>query len=192
MKPLTAGHSGFTFIELVIVILIISIICVAATPSITENLAEMRIASAVSEISLALQYTQSASIKGSPHRIVFDAARNGFHVLNCNDDADGSGEACGDGDDAGARHPIKKAATYTMDLDEEERLSGIGIHSVDFDNGSEVSFDRLGRPSTRGEVIVSCGARCFEVTVREYTGIITSQELVACPNEDLIDVGEDG
>ena len=185
MKPPATGPSGFTFIELVIVTLIISIICVAATPSITENLSEMRIASAVSEISLALQYTQSASIKGKSHRIVFDVAGNYFYVLNCGEDIDRNGEACGDDDDVGARHPIKKAATYRMDIDDEDRLSGIHIWSVDFDAGSQVSFDRLGRPNHGGDVVVNYAKQCFEIVVSPFTGSIASQELDECPERKI-------
>jgi len=158
--------SGFTLVELIIVIVIISIAALTAIPMMSSA-AGMQIRSAANMLTADLEYAKSMSIsKGQNYSVVFDKNTESYWIE--------------DQDDNVIPHPVKKGFGYVIDFQNDGRLDKVDIVDVDFDTTSEVKFDYLGSPYNgsnsplnSGVVILQAGKTTTTVRVEAVTGFIS-------------------
>ena len=136
---------GFTLIELVIVMTLLTIIGGIALPRYTASLAHHRAAAAARRIAADLAYVrQQARFTSSSKTIAFDLATHQYS---------GSITAVALGDD-----PYK-----------------VALLSVDFGGDAEIVFDGYGNPDSGGTVLIQAGHRQKTITLDGDSGRVTVQ-----------------
>jgi len=159
---------GFTLVELLIVIAIISIAALTAIPMMSSA-ASMQIRSAANMITADLEYAKSMAISRAQNfSVIFDAGADSYRIE--------------DQDSNVLPHPVKKGFNYVIDFQNDGRLKKVDIVSVDFDTTSEVIFDYLGSPfngsSTplnNGVINLQAGGTASTITVEPVTGYVSIQ-----------------
>lgn len=163
-------QQGFTLIEAVMVLLILSILAVVAIPQV-GNMAGTRASATARKIQSDIAYAQSlAMTRNLPHRVYFNAApapANGYAVVN---DANGNGSW---GLDPGefATDPANAGANLSVTLN-AGNYAGVTISGGSF-AGTFVHFNTLGVPTAGGTVIVSGGGISQTVAVQQETGRVS-------------------
>ncbi|MHC4241542.1 MAG: GspH/FimT family pseudopilin [Planctomycetota bacterium] len=159
---------GFTLVELLIVIAIISIAALTAIPMMSSA-ASMQIRSAANMLTADLEYAKSMAIsRAQIFSVVFDAGADSYRI----EDQYGNP----------IPHPVKKGFNYDIDFQNDGRLKKVDIVSVDFDSTSEVKFDYLGspyngndNPLNNGIINLQAGSTATIVTVEPVTGYVSIQ-----------------
>ena len=163
---LPAACSGFTMIELVIVVIIIAIAAMTAIPLITSA-DSFQIRSAANMIAADLEYAKTISIsRGQSFSVVFDKTTESYRI----EDQGGTVIA----------HPVKKGFDYVIDFQNDSRLSKVDIFDVDFDATSEIKFDYLGspyngadNPMNSGVISLRAGQMTATINIEPVTGFIS-------------------
>ena len=166
---LRAASTGFTVIELVIVIVIIAIAAMVAIP-LMSSASGFQIRSAANMIAADLEYAKTMAIsKGQTFSVVFDVTAESYRIQDQNDTV--------------IRHPVKKGFDYIVDFRDDSRLSKVDIETVDFDTTSEVKFDYLGSPSdgannplNTGVISLRAGQMTATINVEPVTGFISIED----------------
>ena len=159
-------NSGFTLVELLIVIAIIAIAALTAIPMMSSA-ASVQIRSAANMLTADLEYAKSMSIsRGQNYSVVFDKNTESYWI----EDQDG----------IVIPHPVKKGFGYVIDFQNDGRLDKVDIVDVDFDTTSEVKFDYLGSPYNgngtplnSGVISLQAGGTTTTVRVEAVTGFIS-------------------
>jgi len=162
---LRAASSGFTMVEILIVVVIIAIAAMMAIPMMSSA-ASMQIRSAANMIAADLEYAKSMAIsRGQNFSVVFDKSTESYRIKNQDGDI--------------IAHPVKKGFDYVVDF-RNERLDKVDIADVDFDTTSEVKFDYLGSPYNgndsplnNGVISLQAGGTTVTITVEPVTGFIS-------------------
>jgi prepilin-type N-terminal cleavage/methylation domain-containing protein len=163
-----AADNGFTVIEIMIVVVIISIAAMMAIPMI-GSASSMRIHSAVNVIAADLEYAKSMAIgRQKIYSVIFDKTNETYRI----EDPNGV-----------IPHPVKKGFQYFVDFSSDNRLSGVDIFDVSFDTTSEVKFDYLGsplngngNPLNSGVITLKAADITSTVTVEPVTGFVLITE----------------
>ncbi len=159
---------GFTLVEVIIVVVILSIAALMAVPFAVSG-ASSQVKSAANLIASDLEYTKSLAIThGKVYSVVFDTLTESYQVQ----DANGSV----------INHPISTGSNYIVNFSADSRLDRVNISSVNF-NGSgngTVKFDYLGcpydgsdSPLNTGLVTVGSGSMTMTINVEPVTGYIS-------------------
>ena len=157
---------GFTLVELLIVVVIITIAALTAIPMMSSA-ASMQIRSAANMLAADLEYAKSMAIsRGQNFSVVFDKNTESYRI------EDQSGTVI--------PHPVKKGFPYEINFSKDGRLDKVDIVDVDFDSTSEVKFDYLGSPYNgsnsplnSGVISLQAGGTTTTVTVEAVTGFIS-------------------
>jgi general secretion pathway protein H len=163
-----ARRGGFTLVELLIVIAIISIAALTAIPMMSSA-ASMQIRSAANMITADLEYAKSMAIsRAQIFSVVFDPSAESYRI------EDQYGNVL--------PHPVKKGFNYVIDFQNDGRLKKVDIISVDFDSTSEVKFDYLGSPYNgndtplnNGVINLQAGSTTTIITIEPVTGYVSIQ-----------------
>jgi len=160
--PIDIGRAAFTFVEVIVLLVVVAILAVAAVPTFHSMDDQQGAQAAALEIHSALLYAQSRSRAGVVHRVTVDTADEEIEVWDL---------------DAGvlAPHPTLPDRDYVIDFDEDGGYGALDITTADFGGFSKVHFDRLGVPSDGGTVSLEAGAFSKTVTVTAFTGEIGVQ-----------------
>ena len=165
--------SGFTMVEMIIVVIIIAISAAIVIPMM-GSAASMQIRSAANMIAADLEYAKSMAIsRGQNFTVVFDKAAESYSIK------DQSGSIIA--------HPVKKGFNYVIDFRNDRRLNEVDIEEVDFDSGShpEITFDCLGSPysgigtatpldpADPGQIKLKAGNFNIFIKVEPITGFIS-------------------
>jgi MSHA pilin protein MshC len=144
------GKSGFTLVELVVIIIVLGILSAFALPKFF-NLDDYRERAAYDEVAAALRYAQKLAVgSGCAVQVVFSAGNN--YALRqgtngCADDVNFT---------TIAGHPVNAGA-----------VSGVNLNSTQ----ANFSFDPMGRSSTA--VRITVGGRTINVIAE--TGTVDAQ-----------------
>jgi prepilin-type N-terminal cleavage/methylation domain-containing protein len=150
--------SGFTMVEIMIVVVIIAIAAMMAIPMMSSG-GSMQIRSAANMIAADLEYAKSMAIsRQKTYAVVFDESTESYHI----EDANGIIE-----------HPVKKGFSYEVNFSSDSRLSKVDIAAVDFDGTSLIEFDYLGSPNNGGAVSLQAGGTTITINVEPVTGFIS-------------------
>ena len=158
-------NSGFTLIEILIVVMIIAIAAMITTPMVTSA-TSVQIHSAANVIAADLEYTKSMAIgKGMDFAVVFDKENESYRV--CDD----SGETI--------KNPLTKEL-YEVKFSSDVRLDKVDIVDVDFDGTEKIRFDYMGNPKigedtdlqAQGVINLCAGETEITIEVEPVTGFI--------------------
>jgi prepilin-type N-terminal cleavage/methylation domain-containing protein len=162
--------TGFTFIEILIVIVIIGIVAMIAVPMISSS-ASMQIHSAANMVAADLEYAKSMAIsRGQNFSVVFDKSAESYSIENQDGDV--------------IEHPVKKGFNYIVSFGDDSRLDSVDIVDVDFDPGSNqtITFDYLGSPHSgteatnplnSGIITLQAGGITKTISIEAVTGYIS-------------------
>jgi prepilin-type N-terminal cleavage/methylation domain-containing protein len=173
--------AGFTFIELLIVLLLLAITAMLAWPTLDSAVGDSRLSGAAEETVNALQYAQlTAMTSGRKTQVVIAAPEDRIAVRPYRAPADlfGGGDELIAGDvESGTyelmQYPLKKGSNYLINLSDEDRFRGVDITTSDFNVGDPVFFDTLGSPSKGGSATLALGGRQMVVNLDSLTGKVT-------------------
>ncbi len=153
--------TGFTVVELLIVVVILSIVALTAVPMMSSA-ASIQIRSAANMIAADVEYARSMAIsRGQNYRVVFDKNADNYRIVDLNGNV--------------IQHPVKKGFTYVVDFPTESRLSRVDITNANFNGTQTVEFDCLGSPLFGGTVNLQAGAVTATVSVEPVTGFVSIQ-----------------
>ncbi|MCG8450848.1 MAG: GspH/FimT family pseudopilin [Pirellulales bacterium] len=136
-------QAGFSFIELVIVMMMIGILLAAAAPKYMAAHAEYRCNLAAKQLAADLRFAASEAERTSQSRQVqFDLA-NDIYTLT------------------GVNNIDHASQPYVVDL--KDTHHSVDLVSADFNGDSVVTFDMFGRPNKNGMVVVQSGTKTRSV-----------------------------
>ena len=152
-------RTGFTIVEILIVVVILSIAALAAIPMMSSA-SSFQIRSAANMIAADLEYAKSMAIsRGQYYYVVFNVSTDSYSIE--------------DQDSTVIDHPVKKGFPYTISFPKESRLSKVEITNVTF-TSNKVGFDCLGSPTNNGGYItISANGTTATINVEPVTGYIT-------------------
>lgn len=156
---------GFTFVEILIVLVIVSIVALLAIPVVSSE-GGMQVRSAANLIAADLEFAKNKAIgTGERFSVVFDVANESYAIK------DRAGNTM--------THPVKKGFDYVVNL-RDEGLDRVDIVAVYFDGTSEIGFDYLGtpyngagNPLNTGGIGLKAGDATMTITVDPATGFIS-------------------
>jgi prepilin-type N-terminal cleavage/methylation domain-containing protein len=136
-------RSGFTFLEMMVVLLILGIIVATAVPAMNNSLNEKKLEGAAEEVSTAIRYVKSLSMQnqGTIYGVMFDSNGN---LFRCYDKSTGDT----------ILHPIDKM-NYEIDFNKKRHIRRVDIIAVDFGGNPYVEFDARGKASAIGGVVLA-------------------------------------
>lgn len=187
IRPIKRGkdsrEGGFTLLELVIVVLVISIAAMAAIPNLAASEVDATLYAACAEVMTALEYAQmNAMTGGQMYRVTIDATTDTLTVDNnvCSRlseilDTSNSTVAASHVESSSGYSTAKKSLNelYSGSFASETVFSGVNITASSFGSGSPVVFDGHGKPSAGGTVTLSYGGRQAVVSLNAATGKVT-------------------
>ena len=152
--------NGFTVIEIIIVVVLLSIAALAAVPMLSSA-GTMQIRAAANMIAADIEYAKSMAIStGQDYSVVFDPGADSYQI----EDKNGV-----------IRHPVKIGFDYIVDFQNDSRLSRVDIVWANFNATSVVKFDSLGSPDNGGTVTLQANGTAVVITVEPITGYISIQ-----------------
>jgi prepilin-type N-terminal cleavage/methylation domain-containing protein len=148
---LTSGvHRGFTVIELVVVMMILSIVACIALPKMASATARYRAEAAAKRVAVDLTLAQRhAKVAGVNQKVTFDPVLESY-VL---------------GDLPAPVHPELEYQVFLADEPYDAAVA-----SADFGGDAEIIFDIYGRPDSGGSVVVQVGNHLRTISVDPDTG----------------------
>jgi len=159
-RGLCGKGRGFTIVELLIVVVILSIVALTAIPMMSSA-ASIQIRSAANMIAADIEYARSMAIsRGQNHSVVFDKNTDSYKIVDLN---------------GTVQHPVKKGFLYEVNFRTESRLNRVDITNATFDTDQTVVFDCLGSPDSGGTVNLQAGGISTTITVEPVTGFVSIQ-----------------
>ena len=173
--------SGYTLVELLIVVLMLGIMVMAVAPVLNSGLNDARLSGAAEEVVTALEFAQmTAATSGSRTRVTIDSAMDtivverfsiGIDLLGSESELDEDNVE--GGNFALMERPMNRGVNYSISLPDESRFSGIDITATAFGVGNFVEFDTLGAPSDGGTVTLNMSGRQIVVALDSLAGKVT-------------------
>ena len=153
------SQSGFTLIEIIIVIVLIAIMTFVAVPQMSNTLRAKRLYDAVEKLNDDINYCRDYAISQHTNTgIVYDIGLNRYRLFY------GTSWATA----IPLIDPARNSNTWlTISTD----YIGVSLQSVSFTN-TRVSFDWWGTPSEGGTVVLTNGINTHTTTVNAETGYV--------------------
>jgi len=144
-------RSGFTLLEIVLVIVLLSVMVMTVAPLFTDFIPEVSLESEAKKVKAAIIFTQQqAVLTGYNHRIEFFKSKDTYEIYKASD--------------AGGEILIKSDS-----LEHGVRYELIEVPS------DELEFNNLGEPQPEGGMIslINMSGATAEITVRDISGLIS-------------------
>lgn len=163
------GNSGFTLIEIVMVVVIISILMAASIPGF-QAFNTVKLNGAVKKMVSDIRYVQQLSVSThDTYRLAFDTSADTYSVIRANDSVY-------------AKDPFSRK-DFVVNFKTDPRYRGIDISSVNFGStpGLQFSWDAVPQNSNganltaEGSAVVSYKGQAMTIYVRPYTGTVRVQ-----------------
>ena len=144
-------RAGFTFVELVLVIMLFGVLAGVAAPRYQEAIAAVNLGAAAKRVAADLRRARSvATTTATPVTVTFDPATASYAS-------------------AGLPSPDRPDATLQASL--AKRGEGVAISAVDFGGAAEITFDFRGDPAAAGAVTLTRGSMTKTVSVTVAGGV---------------------
>lgn len=165
--PLPATRKGFTFIELIIVIILIGIVTAAIGPRILHLQDSFKVEAAAEQIANHIRLAQSLAIAQHP--------TTGTKKFGVGFDTTGNLYSVYDQDEAAVKNPLKGGSysLWGIDFDTDEQLKGVDIDSTAGFTGSQITFNALGKPTEGGSITIIKGSSTLYIGVATETGAVS-------------------
>lgn len=161
MKMQESKKFGFTLIEIIIVVVIISIAALIAIPMMSSA-ADIQVCSAADMIAADLEYAKSMAVsRQKSYKVIFDTVNESYRIED---------------ESRIITHPVNVGKFYEVNFKTDSRVSQVDIDTVDFAGDDRVVFDYLGVPSSGGSVTLVAGGKTITVYVETATGYISVSE----------------
>jgi len=179
---ISKGHhtAGFTFIEVMIVLLLMGIFAMLGLPALNAAMGDFRLSGAAQEVVSALEFAQLSAISGRKTRVVIGVPQDRIGVRQYKTPADlfngGDELVASDVEDGTYKfmgNPMNKGTDYLIILPDESRFQGVEITVSSFGVDDAVFFDTLGAPSHGGTITLTLGGRQMVVALDALTGKVT-------------------
>ncbi len=167
-------HAGFTLVEILVVVVIISTATAIVAPRILSS-GTLGVQAASRMLIADLLYAQNEAIAQQKSiRVVFSPLPGGgnrYQLVY----ADGA-----------ALHMKWKGGSadtnnYVIDFDDDSRFSGVELTQAQFGSAGSfenyIEFDALGTPSAGGNVDLEFGDQHFRISVSDFTGRVDIQRV---------------
>ena len=161
-----AKRRGFTLIELIIVVVILSIAALMAVPAVS-NAADIQVRSAANQIAADLDYAKGLAITHqSRYTVVFDVANESYQIQ----DSDGNL----------IEHSVNPG-NFVVNFS-NNGLDRVDLTGADFDGENALTFDYLGSPYSgtdtsaplnTGQITLQADGFTLTVDVEPVTGYVT-------------------
>lgn len=148
---------GFTLLEIIVTIAILSIAAMLAIPML-GSAGVSQVKAAADMIASDIEYAKSMAIRSQKsYTIEFDAGSESYQIeLTTGGVID---------------HPLKPGTDFIVTFGVGS-FGNVDMSGVDFGGGSTVSFNYLGSPDNGGRVVVSDGSYSLNVDVEPVTGYV--------------------
>jgi prepilin-type N-terminal cleavage/methylation domain-containing protein len=164
---LNSVRSGFTLVELMMVIVIMTIIGVGVIPLMSMG-AQAQVYAAADSLAADMNYARNLAIThGQTFRVHLHTWDNTYKILDVNGQT--------------IMHPVTKKP-YRIDYAADKRLSRVDLIGAAFDLTHEVRFDYQGspyngngNPLNSGLVTLRADSEIRSVAVEPVTGVISVQ-----------------
>jgi type II secretion system protein H len=161
MQNQKTKQNGFTLVEIIIVIVIISIAALIAVPMMSSA-GDIQVRAAADMIAADLEYAKSMAVsRQKTYKVIFDTAAESYRLA-----------VYENGITTTITHPVNAGKPYAVNFKADSRVSQVNISSVSF-AGSEVDFDSVGSPNSGGVVTLKASGKTVTVTVEAGTGFIS-------------------
>ena len=155
--PAPSSRSGFTLVEILVVVVILGIIAAIAVPNMVRG-SDMQIVAGARMIASDLEYAQNLAITSqTPVTVTFDPVHDAYSLS----DAGGT-----------LTHPITKDP-YTWSRATGRGMNQLDIVSAAFGGSSAVTFDEYGTPDNAGQVVLQAGPHVYRIEIGGGTGKIS-------------------
>jgi prepilin-type N-terminal cleavage/methylation domain-containing protein len=183
--PSSLSHSasrGFTLIEVILVVVLLSVILVVAQPALNPSTDNAKVSAAAGQIVSALEFAQvTAASSGRSCRVTIDDSADTLAVEQLKSGVDFTDSGLSQVSRGLAEsesyqrmwHPISRGKYYSLDFTNGVGFGGVDITAASFGAGSSVIFDARGAPSDAGVVTISRGDRQVSVILDGLTGKVT-------------------
>jgi len=175
--------SGFTLLELLVVLVIISLMSVLVVPQLTGSLARMNLQTASKKISASLRYARSqAASEKITYVAIFDFEKNRLSIMTGQKaydlpvlDRTQTGETLKE-DLSDAKGPVIRSKSY--DLPDGVKLEK-GVSGEDeIDSGLfEIAFFPTGSSSGGDVILTNDRGKRYKISVDFITGVVRLEEL---------------
>jgi prepilin-type N-terminal cleavage/methylation domain-containing protein len=156
------SRRGFTLVEVIIVVVILSIAAMMAIPMMSSA-GSVQIRSAADAIAADLEYAKSMAIsRQRKYSVVFDIDNESYWIQD-------------DTSPDPIKHPVKRGFDYVIDFKKDNRMNKVDIYSVNFDSTTAIkfTFDYLGSPDDGGNITLRADGATVIITVEPVTGFIS-------------------
>jgi prepilin-type N-terminal cleavage/methylation domain-containing protein len=175
-----ASRAGFTLLELVLVLLLLSIFAMLGVPALNSAMGDSRLAGAAQEVVNAFEFAQLRATTGAQTRVVIGDSTDRIAVRQYQPSGDiisgGTTLAAADvetGTYQLVEYPASKGVDYEILFASDRRFKGVDITASDFNVADPVQFDTLGTPTKGGTVTLVLGNRQTVVTLDALSGKVT-------------------
>jgi prepilin-type N-terminal cleavage/methylation domain-containing protein len=182
-------QSGFTLLELVIVVMVLGIFGGIAVPMLTQAAAQTKLDAAADAVVSSLNYARLRALNSQQnYRVVFDTGAERMRVeMNANNklsqmkDPSRSVMSAHDVENekswVDVQHPLETMRTggrnYVITFSQEPAYQGVDLFLASFSGSGTVTFSPQGLPSTGGSVVLRLGGRQRTVTLQATTGTVS-------------------
>jgi len=174
---ISKGHhtAGFTFIEVMIVLLLMGIFAMLGLPALNAAMGDFRLSGAAQEVVSALEFAQLSAISGRKTRVMIGAPQDRIAVRQYKTPADlfNGGDELVASDVEDGTYEFMGNTDYLIILPDESRFQGVEITVSSFGVDDAVFFDTLGAPSHGGTITLTLGGRQMVVALDALTGKVT-------------------
>ena len=159
---------GFTLVEIIIVVVILSIVSLLAIPMVTSA-SSYQLKSAATSLAADLEHVKSMAVsRQQSYKVIFDSSSDSYEVRDSVDNV--------------VSHSTKSGGSFSVTYDSNSGMDAVDITSADFDSEEVLVFNYLGAPYNNGGTAMVSGSVTLEsdgatmtVSVEPVTGYITIQ-----------------